>query len=345
MKITEHIGLDIGTNEVKAVYLTPEGDKFKLVAFGSVATPAGGSASENLADQQKLADNIRQLLRDAGINSRRAVIALPESQVFTRVIETPFLTDTELDSAINWEAEQYVPVPLSDVLLRHQILTTPEKNDPNGKMTVLIVAAPNTVINRYMKIIELAGLELGGIETEILAISRALMFNDPASPPTLIINLGAATTDISVVNKGILSFARSLPTGGDAVTRAMSTDLNLDPVQAEEYKRAYGLDKSKLDGKVFNSIKTVIDIITAEVKKGLVYYQTKQPDDVVRRVVLSGGMAQMPGLVDFLAQGLTMEVQVGNSLAGLSKTEQQARALLESAPLYTVAVGLALKQI
>ncbi len=336
--------MDIGGADAKVVMLTPHGNNLKLVGFGKVSVPPGSSMSENHADQERLAETIRKLLQDAGISSRNVAVALPESQVFTRVIETPVLSEAELESAIKWEAEQYVPVPLNEVLLRHQILSVPEKNVLGAKMDVLLVAAPHAVVNRYMNILKLAGLQVLAIETEIFAISRALVGADPYSPTTLIVNLGATTTDLSVVKKGNLAFVRSIATGGEAIARAVSADLNIDISQAEEYKRAYGLDPDKLDGKVVTAIKPIVEVIVTEIKRAMVYYQTKKPDDPVRRMVLSGGMAQMPGLVNFLGESLTLEVQVGNPVANIMKNDQQAKAMLDDAPIYSAAVGLAMKE-
>ncbi|MDO8515416.1 MAG: type IV pilus assembly protein PilM [bacterium] len=334
MKFNDHFGLDIGTSEIKIVYLNQAGNSFKLVSFGVAKLP----------NFEEAADIIRKIIKDLNISTKRVMVSLPEAQVYTRVIETPVLSDTELENAIRWEAEQYVPIPLTDVLLRHQILAKPDKITPESKMDVLLVAAPNTVIEKYMKICQLAGLELIGIETEILAVSRALVGNDPYSPTSLIVSFGGVSTDLAVVKKVCLSFVRSLSTGGDAVTRAVMSDLKMDENQAEEYKRNYGMDATQLDGKVNQAIGPVMDTIVAEIKRAIAFYQSKKPDDPIKRAVLVGGMAKMPGLVNYLAQSLTLEVQISNPFANIVKTEKQSQSLGDNLPVYATAVGLALKE-
>lgn len=342
MNFKDHFGLDIGSTETRAVWVTPVDKTYKLLAVGSVATPEG--SLDNPVTQSQLAENIKKLIKDSGISTRNVCIALPESQVITRVIETPVLSEQELENAIKWEAEQYVPVPMNEVTVKYQILSTPEKGAPDQKMDVLLVAAPNNLIGQYLKVTKQANLEIVGIETEILAISRAVVTNDPYSPTSLILNLGSGTTDLSVIKNGGVSFVRSISTGGEAITRAISSGLNMDLKQAEEYKKTYGLDSSKLDGQVAAVVKPVFEVIVTEIKRGLSYFQTKKPDDAVKRVVLSGGMAQMPGIIEYLAESLTMEVQVGNPLINITKTEQQVKTIAENAPAYTPATGLALRE-
>ncbi|MEK7565698.1 MAG: type IV pilus assembly protein PilM, partial [Patescibacteria group bacterium] len=307
MNIKDHFGLDIGTAEVKAVWLEEQNGVVKLLSGGLVKSP-------DLTDQRAVAETIKKLVSDLAVGTRNVVISLPEAHVVTRVIETPLLADEELDSAMKWEAEQYIPLPLDEVYLRHQVLSTPTQPGIDAKMEVLLVAAPNKMIDGYLSVLNLAGLEAVGIETEILAISRSLVSNDPYSPTTLILNFGGTTTDLSVVRKGNISFVRSISSGSEAITRAIVLGLGLDPMQAEEYKKTYGLDSSKLDGKVAAVIKPVMETIVAEIKKAIFYYQTKHPDDPVKRVVLAGGMARMAGLIEYLGGELALEVQIGNPL-------------------------------
>ncbi len=340
----DHFGLDFGDQEAKIVYLSEAGSGFKLVSFGAAKPPARLAGTGDGFDFEELANFLKKTVKDLGISTKKVVMSIPESEVYTRVIETPVISDSELESAISWEAEQYVPIPLSEVLLRHVILSKPSQDAVGAKMDVLLVAAPNAVIERYLKIAKMSGFELIGLESVILAVSRALVGNDPYSPTSMVISFGGATTDLSVVKKGNLSFVRSLATGGDAVSRAITANLKLDSNQAEEYKKTYGLDPTKLEGRVNMAIAPVIDIIIAEVKRAIAYYQSKKPDDPIKRAVLVGGMAKMPGLVNYLGQALSLEVQIGDPFANIQKNEKQISELGDNLPIYATAVGLALKE-
>ena len=119
-------------------------------------------------------------------------VALPEDKAFTRIIEMPPLKDEELASAINWEAEQHIPLPLSEVILDYQVVSRPEKGK-GKKMDVLLVAVPKQMVDKYLRVLEKAGLRPVSLETEIIAIARSVA--PPDSAPTLVVELGARATD------------------------------------------------------------------------------------------------------------------------------------------------------
>ncbi len=343
MKFLPHIGLDLGSQAIKFVELhqVSEG-KYSLVSAGMMETP---KAENDLMSQTVKADAIKKLLKESKVTTNQTVIDLPESLVYTRVIEMPFLAEPELSQAIKWQAEQYIPVPLSDVVLKHQIISQPEatQTSTDTKMTVLLIAAPNKVLNDQILLAEKSGLEVMAVETEILAVARALVGNDTFSPNTLLVHLGAENTTFSILSRGDLALTQSISTGGIAIARSVAVELGLEFNQAEEYKKSYGLDESKLEGKVVKAIKPVIDLITAEIKRVLAFYETHGSQEPVKRVVLSGGTAMLPGLVHNFTLSLGLEVQVGNPFANISLTEKQKLEIGENTALYTTAVGLALK--
>ncbi|MCL4397487.1 type IV pilus assembly protein PilM [Patescibacteria group bacterium] len=344
MKFQSHIGLDIGSQGIKLVQLSVSGpDKFSLSAIGQINTPPVG-ANQVEANEAKV-ETIKKLLHDSHAGSRQAVISLPESQVYTRVIEMPRMSEAELAQAIRWQAEQYIPVPLSDVVLKHQLLSGSDESDsPDAKCNVLLIAAPNLLLNSYVSLLSRAGLETVAIETEILAVARALVGADAFSPTSLLVHMGAETTTLSIISRGNLSLTQSISTGGMAISRAVASSLGLEINQAEEYKRSYGMDETKLEGKVVTAIKPMIDLVLAEIKKVLAFYETHGFKDPVKRVVLSGGTALLPGLVGYLSVNLEVEVQVGNPFLSVNLSDKQRQELGENGPLYATAVGLAQKQ-
>src|SRR5581483_1707538 len=261
-------GLDIGTEAIKIAEVKLISGKKELNSLGSAPTPSRGALSESESDQYALAESIRNLVREAKVSTPYVVASLPESQIFTRVIEMPSLTDSELQSAIKYESEQYIPIPLSDVKLDFEVISRPQ-NGEDKKMDVLLVAAPNVLINRYLKIINMAGLKPHALETEITAAVRSLLTNSQFAPTTLILEIGATTTELSIVSDKKIVFTRSIATGGAAFTRAVAQDLGFEPDQAEQYKRTYGLDSTQLEGKITAAIKPIFDVITGEVKRAL----------------------------------------------------------------------------
>lgn len=343
MAAQNFFGLDIGSNSIKVVELARRGDHLALVAAGTTPTPPNALISEANEDLVALAETIKKLHRDIRLTSNHVVLALPEAQVFSRVVEMPNLTEAEVASAIKWEAEQYVPIPLSEVNIDWQILSSPDPK--SNKIDVLLVAAPTMLVNKYLQVLKMADLHAISFETEIIAVSRSLVSNTVGSPTTLIISIGASTTDLTAVRGGQISFTRSIATGGMALTRAVAQDLGFEMDQAEEYMKTYGLDSTQLEGKLTAAIKPVFDVVVNEIRRAVAYYIGKNPNDPIKRIIVSGGAAKLPGMVVYLAEELGIEVQMGNPWEGVELPETLSSKLVDAGPTYAVAVGLAMKDI
>ena len=335
-------GLDFGSSTYKMVKLEEGGAKIRLASLGVVPAPTPGIDSESPEDLKRVVEAVKKGRADAKISTIQVALALPESKIYTRVIEMPSLTDEELTAAMQWEAEQYIPVPLTEVNLDWQILSRPGKGFEEKKMEVLLVAAPKELVKRYLKVAEAAGLEVVSVETEIIAISRAIV--DDAEEIKMVLNLGGRSTDIALIRRGQVVFTRNIGTGGIAITRSVASSLSLDVAQAEEYKKAYGLLENQLEGKVRESIMPIFNVIVAEVKKAADYYLARNKEDNLKTVVVNGGSALLPGAISYLAQNLDMEVLIANPFSRMALDERTEKLLSSSAPLYSVAVGLALKE-
>ncbi len=342
---SDYFGLDIGSHSIKVVQLRRENKRFILQAFGKATTPPNALASDAPLDQGALSEAVRNLVKDAKITSTNVAVAFPESAIFTRVIEIPNMGDKELANAIQWEAEQYIPLPLKDVKLSWQVLSRPTAKEPGAKMSVYLVAAPNTLIERYVGLLKQAKLNPISFETETIAIKRALVDGRDAGPTTLIISVGATTTDLAIVSSGVTSFTRSIATGGSALARAIAQDLGFEMGQAEEYKKNYGLVEDQLEGKVMQAIKPVFDIITSEIQRAILFYQTRHPSDTIKRVVLVGGTANLPGMVVYLATTIGLEVQIGSPWQSVEIPSSLQQRVKEDETSYAVAVGLAMKEL
>ncbi|OGY22245.1 MAG: hypothetical protein A2113_03135 [Candidatus Woykebacteria bacterium GWA1_44_8] len=341
MPALNHFGLDIGTHSLKAVQLSGSSEQPGFVAAGQIPTPPHTVSAETEESVEALAATVKTLHKEARITTNKVVAALPESQIFTRVIELPPLSAAETRHAISWEAEQYVPIPMSEVRLDWQVLG---KTVAGDKMEVLLVAAPIILVERFIKTIKAAGLTVVGLETEITAVVRSLVQRSEGAPTTMVVSIGASTTDLSIVTGGRINFTRSIATGGVALARGVAQELGFELDQAPEYMKTYGLDATSLEGKVMQAIKPVFDVIVNEIRRSLAFYATKHPDLPVKRVVVTGGTAKLSGLVIYLAEAIGLEVQIGNPWEGVSLPSSIAPKLEEEGTSYAVAVGLALKQ-
>lgn len=341
-------GLDIGTSTMKAVWLTEQNDFYLLNSASMIPTPSKGMLSESPLDQEEMAQAIKTIITNAKITAKYVNIALPENQVYTRVLEMPVLSDKELSSAIYWEAEQYIPIPLENIALDWRVLKRPNEQESTNKMQVLLVGAPELLINKYERIIEMAGLSLNAVETEILAAVRALSFTNMSNatketPNTLIINIGALSTSMVIIKNGLIVFTYSVPTGGAAINRAIASDFGFTVAQAEEYKKVYGVSDKNLEGKIGKASKPILLSIMGELKKALAYYNEKYKDSPIRQILLSGGSARLPGLDLLFAQNSGIETVIANPWKVISN-QSLPKEIIENAANYTIAVGLAMRE-
>ncbi len=335
-------GLDIGSHSIKAVWLAKADHGFMLESARSSISPARGIASESPLDQEEMAKAIRLLVNEAKITTRYVNIALPENQVYTKVIETPNISDKELASAIFWEAEQYIPVPLPTVTLDYKVLSRPDAKQPGATMQVLLVGAPTKLVEKYEQVVSIAGLSINAIETELLSLTRTLLTGDTI-PPTAIIHVGAISTSLAILRNKILVFAYSLPTGGVAISRAIAADFGFALPQAEEYKKAYGLADSALGGKIGKVAEPILENILMEVKKAFTLYSEKYPNEPLKQIILSGGSAKMPGLATYFTANTGIETAISNPWK-LLIPEEVPKDIIENAPEYAVAAGLAMRE-
>lgn len=332
------VGLDIGSKTIKIVELHKEGNAYSLSASGIVGY--SGTSIEKMTDEKEMAalgQIIKKLHADTGVSSHDVAIALPEPLVFTRTIKFPLLTDAEIASAVKWEAEQYIPIPINEAIIQHTILLRNEKSTP-PEVLVLLVAAPRAIVEKYTKVISFAGLNPIAVETELLALTRALA---PPGRTVLLVDLGASSTDIAIARDTLLSFSRSISIAGDAFTRAVSQGLGLTAPQAEEYKKTYGLESTQLEGKVKGALDPVIRLVVDEIKKAISYYQTEEKGEAPGAMIISGGSSGMPEIINLMTSLLGIEVLIANPFKSVKTDLETAKKLSPYAPLYSVAVGLA----
>ncbi|MGI8420490.1 MAG: type IV pilus assembly protein PilM [Candidatus Levyibacteriota bacterium] len=336
-------GLDIGTATTKVVWLDRENDAISYASSLTVPTPQQGIQSESPFDHQEMAQIINKLVIDAKITTNNVNIALPENHAFTKVIEMPVLSDSELSSAIYWEAEQYIPVPLDTVTLAWNKLRIIKSTLPEEKMQVLLVAAPKELIKRYQTILDIAGLSIVSVETEILSVIRSILSTKNA-PTSLVANIGTMSTSLAIVKNGLLVFNYSVPLGGVALTRAIASDFGLQLAQAEEYKRVYGLSDKNFGGKVGQAIQPILISLLTEVKKAMTFYTEKYASDSpITQILLTGGGSNLPGLGVYFAQNVGIEAVISNPWKMLN-IQGVPKAVESKGPEYSVAVGLALKE-
>lgn len=335
------IGLDIGSKTIKIVELGKEGMNFALNASGIVGY--SGVTVDKMVDEKEMASLgqiIKKLHNEAGVSSKDVVISIPEPLVFTRTIKFPLLTDAEIASAVKWESEQYIPIPINEAIIQHTVLARNEKSSP-PEVLVLLVAAPRAIVEKYVKVVQFAGLNAVAVETELLALTRCLA---PVDKTVILVDLGAASSNIAISKQGLLSFSRSVSIAGEAFTRAVAQGLGVTGAQAEEYKKTYGLTATQLEGKVKGVLDPVLRLIVDEIKKAVSYYLGEEKGETPSALIVTGGTSAVPEIISTLTKLTGIEVLVGNPFSKIKIDPETAQKLAPYAPLYSVAVGLAMRE-
>ncbi len=339
------LGLDLGKHTFRAIEAEKTKKGVMIVRSGVYDNPKIDLDDASKDAAKEYSNAIRNFIHDAGFGTSKVVLALEEKDIFMRVISVPLMSDKELRSSITFEAEQYIPLPLKDVNLSYQKLEIPTVQ--KGKISVQLVAAKKDVIDRYINIVKDAKLIPIGVEPEALAVGRALT-TTTNNEANLILHSGYQKSLIIITLKGSVVFTRTLSLGGDAMTRTIEQNLNLDYMQAEEYKKAYGLNEDQAEGKIYGALKPLFENIISEIGRAQMFFTTHHPGVNINRVVLSGGTALMPGLLLFMANNLNVEVELANPFRDILFFKDIANKKdwhIENGPLFAVPMGLALKEM
>ena len=351
------MGIDIGTMGIKIVQLGGEKGKLELETYGLLET----------YDSFELLNNSLRIKNSASLNSRvsgllseviqkskatakQAAMSIPIFSTFSSLVELPDMPDSEIKSAITFEARKYIPIPLDEVVLGWNVIGRTGDQKVKGfgggkskKVQVLLVAISKEIAKRYTQIAKLAGIKVTILETESFSLARSLAKreNGQSSESVVIADIGSRTTNIIVISDGLVMKNHSVDTSGDEITRALSYGLGVDFERAEALKRNFGMEKRGVNGKkIYEIAIPLVDVIVAEVEKMMRYYSSKRGGQM-KKIILTGGSANLKGLDDYFSKKLELTVERGNPWRGLSYPKSLAPILRESSPSFSVAVGLA----
>ena len=339
-----YLGIDVGTSSIKIAELKKEAGKVKLLTYGF---------SEELqispqSNPQQAASAINKICQKAGTVSKSAVAALPTFSVFSSIINLAGVSKKDIASAVQWEAKKVIPLPLEDIILDWKKIKEDEKEKSKRKIAkqnikVLLTGAPKLLVKKYIEIFKQAQINLLSLETETFSLIRSLLGNDKST--VMIVEIGANTTDISIVDKSIPVLTRSLDIGGLTITKSISNNLNIGLERAEQFK--YDMGISSMDSKQDVIPQTIIGTISPivnEIKYTLNLFQEKN-NASVEKVVLSGGAALLTNLSNYLSKTLDINVIVGNPWSRVSCPVDLKPLLDEIGPRMSIAVGLAMREI
>ena len=355
-KPSNFLGVDVGTTSIKVVQLGmgDKGielenyafleDKDYLEVLGNV----NGSSDLKISDTQVI-DDLAEIKKEAGIVGENVIMSIPVSSAFSSIISLPDMPKDEISKAVNFEARQYIPIPINEVVFDWSIINKDDKEKSgNGhkglkakKIKVLLVAIPREITDKYTSIASALNMKLIALETESFSLARSFIGKEKGV--FTIVDIGNKMTNVTVVEDGyVLASHSAFGTGGKEITRAISYGFNVDFKRAEELKKDIGLSFSGSQRKISEIILPTINIIVSEVKRMNEIY-LRQNKKMVKKVIVTGGSANLPGLIKYFSNELNISVEIGDPWKDVVYDKVLAERLKRMSSDFSVAVGLALR--
>ena len=340
------VGLDIGSGSIKVCQLKQSKKNYALQAMGMVQLPPEAIVDGALMNSNAVVDAIQELFQSQKIKSKEVATSVSGHSVIIKKINLPQMTPEELEESIQWEAEQYIPFDINDVNIDVQILNT--ESTQAGQMDVLLVAAKKDMVNDYTSVIMEAGLTPVVVDVDSFAVQNMFEVNYevPRSETVVLINIGAAVTNINVLANGISTFTRDISIGGGQFTDAIQKALNVSYDEAEALKLGGGADTDAVvPQEVERVLQTESEAIANEVQRSLDFYAATSADAHLARIFLSGGSAKIPALIKTIERRTSVPVELVNPFRNIDISGRgfSVDYLKNVAPMAAVSVGLALR--
>jgi len=356
------IGLDIGSSQIKAVLLERRRQHWSLTNAGVIATPPESVQDGVILDIPRVTEAIRQLFRDNRLPATDTVAAVSGSHVLVRPIKVPEMNMNTLKRSIRFEAAKHMDQGTSGVSIENSVVEFEVlgKGGQPPQLDLLLVVAPNPMVNGRVSVIEGAGLEPVAVDHEAFALVRAMEaagMTPPAGQAAVVMNLGATYTDLNIVVGKEVAAPRSIPIGGNALTTSLASVMNVPPEEAEERKLHVDITPSRGDdgGGYMTNLDPArqvtvpfVDELIRELRRSVLYFQSQAAEAgmsiTVDHLVLAGGGTRLGGLPEYLRERLGMQVSILDPLALNGGAGPATSHVREHGPELAVALGLALKE-
>ena len=339
--VGDFFGLDIGTTALRLVQLKGSGNVKTLVRYGLVPIDSKLTYSDARADQQKLAGIIKDFISQSGIATRNVAVGLPSNRVFTTVVDIDRLVPAELAKTIQYQADALIPTPLAESKIDWALLGDSPKD--RTKVEVLLTSAGNDFIEKRLDLLESIGLNVIAFEPDSMAMSRAIIPADQATPQ-MVLDIGSKSTDLVISMGGGPRLTRAIPTGTESIIHSAVQNLNIDEKQAEQFVYKFGLSQDKLEGQIYNAIIGTVDVLVGEIEKSIKFFQTRYTGVKLERIIVTGGASTLPEFPLYIANKFGIAVEIGNAWRNVAFPPEKQNELLSVSSHFAVAAGLAERQ-
>lgn len=332
------LGIDFSAAALKLVSMRIDQTPGCVDKLAAVDWPPALAEGAWLAQPEEAALFLKQCLSMHGINARQAVVSVSSRVAFVREIDFPMMSEDELASAMQWDIEQYIPLTPGSYYYDY---LPAGSGKSELEMKVLLFAAPKEWVDTVARIIEQAGLKLTAVETEAMALKRLV----PGLTDYLLLDMGNATSQLTVFQRGLPVAQRNIPIGSAYFTQALADYLGEPSEEAERIKRyrpdeAAGLCQQAEEGR------SAFQALGREVNRTVEYYRINNSAAAFSAVVITGG-GWLPAGGEGLAAFLNTSIQTLAPFqhVGLSRTQWDAEFLTRLEPRLAVAVGLCLREV
>ncbi len=297
-------GLDIGRSSLRVMQLDHLDGKPKMVGYGSTTFDPAAVVDGVIQKPEIIAKAVQDLFRHnlvGDITTSRVAVSLPIARAFTRTVETPDLSAKEIAEAVHTEAEQYIPAAIDDLYLDYSRVGTADE--------VFLVAIPKKIVDSYLILTRMLGLEAVLFETTIGAGAQLFARDPNESLPTVLVDCGSESADITVYRGG-LAVSGTVASGGEKITKLIMQTLGVSEKEAVIIKSKYGIGHSKKQAQIITGLKPVLTMLTKEIKRTIRYFEERSSSkDSIAQILLMGGGANMPGLAEYLTDDLRIAVR------------------------------------
>ena len=337
------LGIDIGDSSIKMVELRRKGKKIFLNNY-AFSENIGDVKFTRIEDIDYLASVISKVKNKAGITSARAAVSLPTFAVFSSIISLSGVDKKSLAAAVVEEAKKVIPLPLEEMILDWKIIPDANGKTPTkGNMRVFLTGSPKKLVRKYIDVFKQAKLNLVSLETETFSLVRSLIGNDKST--VMIVEIGANSTDISIVRESIPVLNRSLAVCASTVTKVLAEKLGMTFAQAEQFKFdlsvSLGADsKEELPQLITKTIEPIITEI-----QYMLDFSRSQNGSEIEKIILSGGGAMLLNLADYLSKRLNIKVIIGDPWNRVVCPPELKSVLSEVSAKLAVAIGLGMREI
>jgi type IV pilus assembly protein PilM len=335
------IGLDIGSSSVKAVELKRGRGGYELVAYGIEPLAQDTVVDGAIMDAPSVAEKISLIFDGQKIKTKEVATAVSGHSVIVKPVTMPLMSEDELYDQIQTEASQHIPFDIADVNLSHQLL---EANE--NQMNVILVAVKKDKILNHTNVLAQAGKTPVVVDIDAFALQNCFEVNYEPDPSQVValLNIGASVMNINIVRGWTPLFTRDVSVGGNQYTDALQKELDLSFEDAEKLKMG-GTHTGVSEEQKTAILRSVSDILILEIQKTFDFFRATASGENIRRIVVAGGTARVPGLLDLLREEFAMPVEELYPFRKISFQASQfdETLLRENAPRLAIAVGLALR--